>query len=216
MLHELKVKVEKQEQTTSSTKTDTQSSKNDIIDILAQNQAECQKAITEMAKSLTDQKITPAPAPHGEVPHRQVPLFLGDLLAYADFIRAFDNAVGDVLENPQDKLDYLIQFTRGPAQDLVKGSVRLPSSRGYQKARDQLVTYFGDEVFIADAYIEKAFKWPQIKQNDSAALREYASFLDSCIDKMTSAGNRDAFNNNPNIRIIISKLPYTLRDKWQS
>ncbi|XP_051776177.1 uncharacterized protein LOC127526093 [Erpetoichthys calabaricus] len=97
---------------------------------------------------------------------------------------------------------------------MINGCTLLPPDEGYKKARKQLESYYGNQAFVVDAYISKALKWPQIKQRDGEALRDYATFLDNCMDSMTKAKNRVAFNSNENIRTILSKLPYSLQNKW--
>lgn len=44
--------------------------------------------------------------------------------------------------------------------------------------------HYGDELVIANAYIDKALKWPQVKSDDGKALNAYAMFLIGCLNSM--------------------------------
>ncbi|XP_039590575.1 glutathione synthetase-like [Polypterus senegalus] len=76
-LQELKVKVERHGQPTTSTRADTQSSRHDILDLLMQNQVKNQKTAAQIAKVLAQQSdkqkdVPTPPTPCGEMPHRQL------------------------------------------------------------------------------------------------------------------------------------------------
>lgn len=61
-----------------------------------------------------------------------------------------------------------------------------------------------------------ALGWPIIKSEDSAALSSYALFLTSCSNVNAELDYMDKMKNAANMRAIISKLPYKLREKCRN
>lgn len=77
-----------------------------------------------------------------------------------------------------------------------------------------LLSLWPDELMIASAYIDKALKWPQIKSEDGKALNTYAVFLTGCCNTMEDVEFMEEMDNPTNMRIVVSKLPYKIREKW--
>ncbi|XP_050951513.1 uncharacterized protein LOC127154148 [Labeo rohita] len=92
----------------------------------------------------------------------------------------------------------------------------MPSSRGFKEAKRLLQRHYGDELIIARAYIDKALKWPQIKSDDGKALSAYALFLIGCRNTLEDGESMEEMDNPTNMRVVISKLPYKMKEKWRS
>lgn len=166
-----------------------------------------QNAITEM---LVKQQT------RSYLPSKDVPVFKGDPLTYKSFIRAFDHAVDNRADSYQDKLYYLEQYTSGEPQELVRSCEHMLPERGYKEARRLLKRQYGDELKIANAYMDKALRWPQIKPEDGKALSAYALFLIGCRNTMDDIEFMEEMDNPTNMRVVISKLPYKIREKWRT
>ena len=69
---------------------------------------------------------------------------------------------------------------------------------------------------ITAAYIGKALSWQNIKVEDDKTLHSYGLFLRGCYNSLQSGQYIDEMNTPSNLRIIISKLPFKLRDKFRS
>lgn len=151
-----------------------------------------------------------------QLPQRDVPIFLGDPLNFRAFMRAFDNSIDSKTENAKDKLFYLEQYTSGEPQDLVRSCGHMSAENGYKEARRLLQHHYGDELKIASAYIEKALKWPQIKSEDGKLLSAYALFLIGCHNTMQDVDYMAEMDNPTNMRVVISKLPYKMRENWRN
>lgn len=78
----------------------------------------------------------------------------------------------------------------------------MPPEKGYREARLLLHQQYGDELKIAMAYIEKALKWPHIKAT-------------CCRNTMQDVDYMDEMDNPTNMRAILSKMPYKMREKWR-
>lgn len=166
-----------------------------------------QNMITEML--VTQQKQT-------QLPIKDVAVFRGDPLTYRSFIRAFEQAIEQRADNDQDKLYYLQQYTAGEPQELVRSCEHMPPSRGFTEAKRLLQKHYGDELMIASAYIDKALKWPQIRSEDGKSLNAYALFLTGCPNTMEDVEFMEEMNNPTNMKIVVSKLPYKMKEKWRN
>lgn len=78
-----------------------------------------------------------------------------------------------------------------------------------------LEEYFGHKHKIANAYMVKAFAWSVIKQEDLKALHAFSLFLRSRCNAMEHLANMEEMNVASNMKTILLKLPYKLRDKWR-
>lgn len=165
-----------------------------------------QNDITEML--VKQQKLS-------HLPQRDVPVFSGDPLEFKSFIRAFDHTIHGKTDSDSDRLYYLEQFTRGEPRDLVRSCQHMNPQQGYSEARKLLTYHYGNELKISAAYMNRAFNWPQIKPDDAKALHSYSLFLTGCNNAMQDLNQLQEMENPTNLRIIISKLPYKMREMWR-
>lgn len=150
------------------------------------------------------------------LPKRDIVTFDGDILQYQSFIRSFEQIIESKVESSEERLSFLEQYTKGPAQVLVKSCLHLPSDRSFQTAKHLLKENYGNEYRIANAYIEKALSWAPIKAEDPKALQAYTLFLRSCCNSMESMMYMDELNLASNLKAIMFKLPHKIRDRWRS
>ena len=69
------------------------------------------------------------------LPKPEVPIFSGDPIDYQTFVRAFENLIESNTESSSARLYYLIQYTRGDVQELMKSCLAMKSDEGYSEAR---------------------------------------------------------------------------------
>lgn len=150
------------------------------------------------------------------LPSLAIPVFKGDPLDYQFFIRVFEHAIEKRTDNSKDRLHFLEQFTAGQPQDLVRSCQYMPLDRGYLEAKRLLKRHFGDEYTIATAYLDKAINWPSIKVEDAESLISFSLFLNSCLNAMNSVDYLEELDHPVNMKAIIAKLPYKLKEKWRS
>lgn len=147
------------------------------------------------------------------LPPMDIPVFSGDLLDFTFFIRAFEHGVENKTTN---RLYFLEQFTKGQPKVLVRSCQHMPSERGYKEAKRLLYQHFGNEYTIATAYTEKALNWPALKPEDNKTLKEFALFLTGCCNTIDSVEYVEEMDSPSNMRAIVSKLPFRLREKWRA
>ncbi len=63
------------------------------------------------------------------------------------------------------------------------------------------------------AYINKALNWPDIKSDDGEALHSFGFYLTGCCNAMTEY--MEELDNAANMRSVIAKLLYKLRERWR-
>lgn len=133
------------------------------------------------------------------VPSKGIPVFKGDPLTYKSFIRAFEHAVDSNTDSHQDKLYYMEQYTSREPQQLVGSCEHMSADRGYHEARKLLQRQHGDELKIANAYMEKALRWPQIRAEDGKSLSAYALFLIGCRNTIDDIEFMEEMDNPTNM-----------------
>ena len=150
------------------------------------------------------------------LPAREIPIFDGNPLNYQPFMKAFQHGIEDKTTSCQDRLYYLEQYTTGPCRELVRSCLHMDSAIGFTEAKRLLKVHFGDEMMISNAYIGKALNWNIIKAEDGKALHNYALFLRSCCNVMGDLGGMEELDLPSNLKLMISKLPYKLKERWRT
>ncbi|TKS65758.1 hypothetical protein D9C73_028515 [Collichthys lucidus] len=150
------------------------------------------------------------------LPDREIPVFDGDPLQYIAFIRAFEQFVERKTDSMEDRLYYLQQYTKSEPRSLVTSFLHMDPNVAYKQAKEQLEYNFGNGYKIASAYMNKALNWPVIKPENAKELRSYALFLRSCYNTMSDINGLKELDNSSNLRLLVSKLPFKLRDRWRT
>lgn len=149
------------------------------------------------------------------LPHREIPVFKGDPLQFNTFMKAFEHCVEAKTIEKGDCLYYLEQFTAGQPKDLVRSCLHMPSEIGYTVAKRLLKEHFGSGIKITAAYMEKFIGWPSVKSEDVKGLQASAFYLRECANAMEDLLYLEELNMPSNMKILIQKLPYKLREKWR-
>ncbi len=92
----------------------------------------------------------------------------------------------------------------------------MSAEQGFRKAKNLLKEHFGHEFKITAAYMEKALNWPAIKPDDINGLQAYALLLRGYCNVMVNLQYMDEINVSSNLKNIMMKLPYRLREKWRT
>ncbi len=150
------------------------------------------------------------------LPHREIPTYDGDPLQFNSFMKAFELCVETKTMCKGDCLYYLEQYTRGQPRDIVRSCLHMTAERGYAVAKQLLKDHFGNEFNITAAYMEIVTGWPSIKSEDTKALKAYGLFLRECCNAMEELQYLEELSMPANMRILIQKCPYKLREKWRT
>lgn len=111
---------------------------------------------------------------------------------------------------------YLERYTRGCPRDLVQSCLHMSDDRGFETAKALLHEHFGNETKITAAYMEKVLNWPTVKAQNVSSLQDHALFLRGCNNAMSYLPDMRELDMSANLKIIISKLPFKLREQFRS
>lgn len=151
------------------------------------------------------------------LPNREPDSFDGsDLTKFLPFVQSFRRLIESRVENYEDRLYYLNQYTKGKPNDLVRSCLYMEPKAGYETAMRQLTDKYGNEFSISQSYLQKLESWPSIKRDDVTSLEELSIFLTSCLNYMRESSGLNQLNSPKEIQSIIMKLPYSLRERWRS
>ena len=140
--------------------------------------------------------------------------FDGDPIKYWQFIRVFETVVDKESISHTAKLTRLVQYCTGKARRVIQCCMVYEPSVGYAKARQILRERFGNEYAIAEAWITKIAKRPNIKPNDGYSLQELADELLTCRETLAAMDKLSELNNQRSLVQIVEKLPSYLQDRW--
>lgn len=150
------------------------------------------------------------------LPQREVPVFDGDPLNFRLFTQAFKHNIEDKTDCDEDRLYFLEQYTTGQPRELVRSCFHMNATTGYAEAKRLLKDHFDDDFKITTAYIEKALNWHSIQTDDGQALHSYALYLRSCSNAVQGLPYITELDLPSNMKQLVSKLPFKLREKWRS
>ena len=149
------------------------------------------------------------------LPQPDVPVFSGNPIEYWTFIRAFENLIDKKTTCESARLYYLVQYTSGEVQELVKSCLSMSEESGYRTARNLLQKEYGSSYKIASTYVEKLSSGPTIKAEDGEALKRFSIALTGCKNTLTEIGYLSKLENPDTLRAIVQRLPFGLRQKWR-
>ena len=155
---------------------------------------------------LTDQR--------NRLPEVVVAKFSGDPLEYNSFVRSFDSRIASRTSDESERLYYLEQYTSGTPREMVRSCMHMTSGMGYIEARKRLDRRFGDKFLLAQAYLKRLEFWPVIRSDDVERLDEFITFLVGCCNAMTCSNSIKELDYPTSLRLIVSKLPGYLQDRW--
>ena len=89
------------------------------------------------------------------IPRVEIEKFDGDVWSYRSFIRAFDHLICDKVQNEDEKLYYLEQYTTGQPREIVRGCLHMPTKKGYKEARRLFETRYGNQHKIAACSVDR-------------------------------------------------------------
>jgi len=150
-----------------------------------------------------------------EMPKRELLTFDGNPVDYWTFIKNFESNIESKLSDPDGKLTYLIQQCTGKARESIKNCVIIQNKdEAYKKAREILLTRYGQRHVIAHAYINRLVNGPQLKTSDGAGISELALQMQNCQLTLVNMGFQADVNSSDNLVKVVKRLPVHLQGKW--
>ena len=147
--------------------------------------------------------------------HAEVQTFDGDPINHCNFIRSFENLIEAKTKNSSSRLYYLVQYTSGDVQELMRSCLSMQPDEGYQEARKLLKKRYGQSYKIASAYVSRVTNGPPIKHEDGQALQKFSVLLTSCKNTLKEIGCLSKIENPDSLQRVIERLPFQLRQRWR-
>ena len=141
-------------------------------------------------------------------------VFDGNPINYCSFIDSFDALVAYNVPEPKRKLYYLLQYTKGPARDLVKNCQYFPGPEGYIKARN-LKNTFGQKFQIAKANINSVVNGSVLDIKDKLSLMAFSAKLNACMNVLEGINYLNRMDNLDILHKIAKRLPPSWITRWQ-
>ena len=149
------------------------------------------------------------------LPPKELEPFDGDHLKFSPFLRAFNQVIVERVSNYVDRMHYLEQYTRGKARDIVRSCSYMDPRDGFEHAMKLLTEKYGNEYHVAQSFSKKMREWPPLKQEDGAAMEEFATFLLGCQNYMQGLSSLSHLDNVTEIKMLVMKLPFKIRERWR-
>ena len=150
------------------------------------------------------------------LPRNEPTTFDGEVTNYKPFILSFDRMIAHGCVNDVDKYYYLQRYTTGHPQELVKSCLSADFTASYNNARSLLHRYYGNEVILAQKYLDKLDQWPNIKSEDAKALDEFALCLTTCLNMLPNNSYLNQLNTWKEIKTLVMKLPFDMRKTFRN
>jgi len=152
----------------------------------------------------------------GRLPGRQIEEFDGRLEKYFLFKTAFNSVIAGCGLSDEEKLHYLYQYTKGKPRQIVEACLYMKSKLGYAKAWILLDRRYGNPEAVGSSYLDILLNRPIIARDDTKALDDYALALNMTENAVSEIAYGKAELENPKtIRLLLSKLPLHLQDRWR-
>ena len=169
-------------------------------------------------------KLNPAKPSLPEVPKPSKPSvkleslvlapFDGDSMNFPAFWNTFKVRVHqDTSLTESDKFAYLQSKLKGNALSIIQGLQ--PTKSGYEKAYSLLLERYGKRLPMINSHISKLMSVAVPKVDDGTGLRKLSDALRISIRCLESLGVDIGKNSQILGPILVSKLPFDLRVKWQ-
>ena len=150
------------------------------------------------------------------MPALEPAIFRGNSANYCSFVDSFDALISYNVPEPKRKLFYLLQYTSGPANALVKGCQYLPADQGYAEARKLLQQTYGQKFQIAKACIDSIVNGAPLHYQDKASLIKFVAELKSCVNTLSGMNYLHKMDNIDVSNKISKRLPSAWINGWQA
>ena len=172
-------------------------------------QQSCDRQLQELLSQHQMLSLTPS------LPSTEVQVFNGDPANYCSFVWSFENLIESKTLNNNSHLYYLVQYTRGDVQDLMKSCLSMEPDAGSLEARRLLKERYGQGYKIATTLVDRLTNGPLITHEGGNALQKFSVQLTSCKNTLQEIGYLNKIENPKSLQKVVKRLPFLLRQKWR-
>ena len=131
-----------------------------VKDNTFQDIVEIQRKQTELSQTIVNQQA------RSLLPSNEPPMFYGDAMEYPLFMTAFESLIESKVEDSNERLYFLGQYTSGKAKEIINGCLQRKMEGSYEEAKRLLRRQFGDAFKIANDHITRLSSWPPIRPRE--------------------------------------------------
>ena len=162
----------------------------------------------------TDLKTSTRVIKRMHLPALKLSIFNGRMELYRTFKRTFEMNVTSKLDNEEEKLMYLMQFTEGKPKDIVETCLHLPPEQGYQEALRLLDRRYSNEAQTAQGLVDRMLAQVDMKSDDVASLDSFAIQLRGTLNALRNLPYGTGVVDTKTMLKIIEKMPF-MADRWR-
>lgn len=148
------------------------------------------------------------------LPALKLSIFNGRMELYRTFKRTFEMNVASKLDDEEEKLMYLIQFTEGKPKEIVSTCLHLPPEQGYQEALRLLDRRYSNEAQTAQGLVDRMLTQVDMKSDDVTSLDSFAILLRGTLNALKNLPHGTGVVDPKTMRKIIEKMPF-MADRWR-
>lgn len=141
-------------------------------------------------------------------------VFSGDPLKFIDWKISFMALVGQRPLPESEKMLYLKNYLAGEAGKAIECFFFRNAEDAYQGAWAVLQDRYGSPFIVQRSFRERLAKWPKIAANDPIALREFADFLQGCVEAIPHIKGLAILNDCEENHKLLKKLPDWIVRRW--
>ncbi|XP_039859773.1 uncharacterized protein LOC120716337 isoform X2 [Simochromis diagramma] len=141
-------------------------------------------------------------------------VFSGDPLKFKHWKASFQTLIERKNIPTAKKIFFLQKYVGGCVKEALDGYFLIGSEDSYEAAWNMLNERYGEPFVIAKAFRDKLHTWPKVTGKDSAELRKFVDFLQSCQSAMTNNENLNILNDGIENQRLAAKLPDWLSNRW--
>ena len=125
----------------------------------------------------------------------------------------FNQVVDIKVSDQTGRLTRLLKFAGGEVKELIKHCIHLPPETGYETAVRLLNNRYGNPHYLLASYRKGIKAFPSVKYGDASGFRKFYSFVLKC-EAFSRSTAWNALKTPETLCILVSKLPGSLRDRW--
>ncbi|XP_043191513.1 uncharacterized protein LOC122364821 [Amphibalanus amphitrite] len=148
------------------------------------------------------------------LPELKLRTFDGNIETFKSFLRAFKTNIASKLDDEEEKLMYLMQFTAGKPKEIVSTCIHLPPELGYQEAVRLLEQRFSNDAQTTEGLLNRILSQASMRSDDVSSLDSFAIHLRGTLNALRNLPHGTGVVDAKTMRDIIDKVPF-LADRWR-
>ena len=165
--------------------------------------------LSTLAKLLTENSNK------NRLPVLEPEMFTGNVEKFPVWIKGFETYVEHRTSCPIERLHFLGKYTGGDAHSAISGFIHLRTSEAYTKAKEKLVSRYGNNYLLTNSYSKRLRDWPVIRGGDNKGLQQLADFLEHCLMASSAIPGMRTLDEPYTVQLVLKKLPHYVSDRWK-